>query len=113
MFDQIRGDVKLATGMSLADVTLHTLRHTTLTRLAQGGMDLLRLQTWAGHSDPKITAQRYTHLRPSDLAGGLSILAALDPTTGTIQGENITRPATVPISEAGANRATPGTPSYH
>ena len=56
------------------DITLHTLRHTALTRLAQGGMDLLRLQKWAGHSDPRITAERYTHLQPSDLDGGLAIL---------------------------------------
>jgi integrase len=113
MFDQIREDVKLKGALNLDDVTLHTLRHTTLTRLAKGGMDLLRLQAWAGHSDPKITAQRYTHLSPSDLAGGLSILAASIPTPGTIQGENTIEPVTVPITEAGANCATLGTPSYH
>lgn len=65
----IRSDVG-----GMADVTLHTLRHTALTRLAQGGMDILRLQKWAGHSDPRITAERYTHLQPSDLVGGIAIL---------------------------------------
>jgi len=65
----IRADVG-----GMADVTLHTLRHTALTRLAQGGMDILRLQKWAGHSDPRITAERYTHLQPSDLVGGIAIL---------------------------------------
>lgn len=74
MFDQAREDVKKQTGMDMSDVTIHTLRHTCLTRLAQGGMDVLRLKEWAGHSDIKITAERYTHLKPSDLLGGLAIL---------------------------------------
>ena len=75
MWNNIREDlVKL--GFDIGDVTLHTLRHTCLTRLAQGGMELLRLQQWAGHSDPKITAERYVHLRPADLVSGLDILQA-------------------------------------
>lgn len=68
LWDQARGE------LGLQDVTLHTLRHTALTRLAQGGMDLIRLQKWAGHSDPRITAERYTHLVAADLLGGLDIL---------------------------------------
>ncbi len=109
MFDQLRQDVKDQTGMDLSDVTLHTLRHTCLTRLAQGGMDLLRLQQWAGHSDPKITAERYTHLRPTDLAAGLSILAASNGTSGDIRGGDGNNPVSVPNTEAGVNRATSGT----
>lgn len=73
MWNNIRDDLD-ALGADIQDVTLHTLRHTCLTRLAQGGLDLLRLQMWAGHSDPKITAERYIHLRPAQLVGGLSIL---------------------------------------
>lgn len=75
MFRQLKQDVTNETGFDLSDVTLHTIRHTTLTRLARGGMDLARLQQWAGHSDPKITAERYLHLIPSDLVGGLDILS--------------------------------------
>lgn len=74
MWDGIREDVRKA-GFDLDDVTLHTWRHTCLTRLAQGGMDILRLKTWAGHSDIKITAERYTHLAPGDLLAGVNILA--------------------------------------
>lgn len=74
MWDQIRQDLAKE-GVDISDVTLHTLRHTCLTRLARGGMDILRLQKWAGHSDISITAERYAHLIPADLVGGLDILA--------------------------------------
>lgn len=107
MFDQLRQDVKEQTGMNMDDVTLHTLRHTCLTRLAQGGMDLLRLQQWAGHSDPKITAERYTHLRPTDLAAGLSILS--NPSSGENLEADDNRPAYGSVAETGVNRATVGT----
>lgn len=77
MWSNIRDDLA-ALGFDISDVTLHTLRHTCLTRLAQGGMELLRLQKWAGHSDPKITAERYVHLRADDLVAGLDILQGLE-----------------------------------
>jgi integrase len=73
MWRNIREDLDKL-GADIQDVTLHTLRHTCLTRLAQGGLDLLRLQIWAGHSDPKVTAERYIHLRPAQLVEGLNIL---------------------------------------
>lgn len=108
MFRQLRQDVLTETGMDLTDVTLHTIRHTTLTRLARGGMDLARLQLWAGHSDPKITSERYLHLIPSDLAAGLAILGtggtpdANRHGTGT---KHETVPDTLP-SAISANRGT-------
>jgi integrase len=74
MFRQIREDVMRETGMDLDGVSIHTIRHTVATRLAQGGMGLARLQQWLGHADPKITAERYLHLIPSDLVAGLAIL---------------------------------------
>lgn len=80
MWDNIRRDLR-ELGCDLSDVTLHTLRHTCLTRLARGGLDLMRLQKWAGHSDPKITADRYVHLMPSNLTGGVDILSAIQPST--------------------------------
>lgn len=55
------------------DAVIHALRHTCLSRLARGGMDLLRIGTWAGHSDTK-TTKRYIHLMPSDLFVGVTLL---------------------------------------
>jgi len=48
----------------------HDLRHTYITRLILGGMDLKRVQYLAGHADPKVTLQIYTSLMghaPEDL----------------------------------------------
>lgn len=50
--------------------TPHDLRHTYVTRLILGGVDLKRVQYLAGHSDPKVTLQIYTDLMghaPEDL----------------------------------------------
>lgn len=100
MLKNIRVDLKKR-GIDIDDVTLHTLRHTALTRLARGGMDLRRLQLWAGHSDPKITAERYIHTRADDLVGGLDILNGSGPGS----------PANVTFREAAAKRANRGTPT--
>jgi integrase len=69
MWQGIRDDVK-AMGGNIDDVGLHTLRHTCITRLAQGGMELQRLSLWAGHSDVSITAKRYSHINAADLLRG-------------------------------------------
>jgi integrase len=106
MFRQLKEDVLVETGMDLSDVTLHTIRHTTLTRLARGGMDLARLQLWAGHSDPKITAERYLHLIPSDLVAGLDILSG--GTYGANRSEPRTKHETVPVAKSEAIRANIG-----
>lgn len=42
--------------------TPHILRHTYITRLILGGMDLKRVQYLAGHEDPRVTLQIYTDL---------------------------------------------------
>ncbi|WJY17694.1 site-specific integrase [Alteriqipengyuania flavescens] len=73
-------------GFDLSDVTLHTMRHTCATRLALGGMDLLGLRDWLGHSDIKITAERYVHLMSSHLYQGAAILN-LAGGTSSLQGE--------------------------
>jgi integrase len=109
MFNQVKEDVMRETGMDLSDVTLHTIRHTTLTRLAQGGMDLARLQEWAGHSDPKITAERYLHLIPNDLVRGLDILAGTNGTQETIRYGSGNKPGNVSVTRRGGKGATPGT----
>lgn len=54
--------------------TPHILRHTYITRLILGGMDLKRVQYLAGHADPKVTLQIYTDLMghaPEDLISDL------------------------------------------
>jgi integrase len=109
MFRQVRQDIAAETGMGLSDVTLHTIRHTVLTRLARGGMDLARLQIWAGHSDPKITAERYLHLRPTDLVGGLAILGGTVGTPGAYRERDRISPVSVPNPLSGAIGAVAGT----
>ncbi|MFM7027078.1 MAG: tyrosine-type recombinase/integrase, partial [Chakrabartia sp.] len=66
MWENIRDDMK-AMGHPIDDVVIHTFRHTCLTRLCQTGIDLARLSRWAGHSNVKITADRYLHLIVHDL----------------------------------------------
>ncbi len=45
----------------LADVTFHTLRHTSCSRLAQAGVDILAIAEHAGHRSLNMT-RRYSHL---------------------------------------------------
>ena len=45
------------------DYRWHDLRHTCVSRLVGLGADVALVQAVAGHSDPRITLQRYTHLR--------------------------------------------------
>lgn len=54
-------------------VVPHVLRHTCATRLAQGGLDLMRLMLWLGHSNIK-TTMRYTHMNVDDLMKGAQLL---------------------------------------
>jgi hypothetical protein len=114
MFDQIKEDVKAKHGVDLSDVTLHTLRHTCLTRLARSGkMDLLRLQMWAGHSDPKITADRYAHLIPSNLMDGLLALGSSNGGLEPFPDADSVRPVIVPDMTAATKGANLGTPVIH
>lgn len=46
---------------------IHALRHTFGSRLARHGVGLVQVQRLMGHSDPKLTAQVYTHLDVEDL----------------------------------------------
>ena len=46
---------------------LHALRHTALTRFVRNGATPSQVQAIAGHSDPKLTMQVYTHLGVEDL----------------------------------------------
>lgn len=73
LLQNIRDDMR-AEGFDFDDVVLHTFRHTCATRLAEGGMDLIGLRDWLGHSDIKITAGRYVHLMNGHIHVGASIL---------------------------------------
>jgi integrase len=50
---------------------IHALRHTFGTRMARSGAGLVHVQRLLGHSDPKLTAQVYTHLDVEDLRGAI------------------------------------------
>jgi integrase len=56
----------------------HSLRHSYLTLLGRGGVDLRTAQELAGHSTPTLTA-RYSHRRLHDLAGAVEKLPKLLP----------------------------------
>lgn len=51
----------------------HILRHTCASRLVQGGVDLVRVKEWLGHSSITIT-MRYAHLAPNDLFEAAGVL---------------------------------------
>lgn len=60
------------------DIRSHKLdiyvpRHTFGSRMARSGAGLVHVQHLMGHSDPKLTAQVYTHLDVEDLRGAIEI----------------------------------------
>jgi excisionase family DNA binding protein len=78
--EMLRGDLEAAgipytvegpDGPEHAD--FHALRHTYLTLLGKGGVDLRTAQELAGHSSPEQTAH-YSHRRLHDLAGAVGRL---------------------------------------
>lgn len=72
MWDRIREEVR-GMGGNIDKVDVHGLRHTCLTRLGKQGMDIKRLQLWAGHADIK-TTQRYVHFNVDQLMDGTALL---------------------------------------
>lgn len=96
MWTNIRDDLA-ERGFDLSDVKLHTFRHTCATRLAENGMDLLGLRDWLGHSDIKVTAERYVHLMSSHLYHGAELLDTLAGTSGLGKGieEPVEQPSTM------------------
>jgi integrase len=57
----------------LEDVTFHTLRHTSCSRLAQAGVDILAIAEHAGHRSLSMT-RRYSHL---SIKGRASMVASV------------------------------------
>jgi integrase len=108
----IRRDMK-ERGYSFDDVKLHTFRHTCATRLAEGRMDLVSLRDWLGHSDIKITAQRYLHLMNAHIWVGAAILDAYGGTLPSTSGngqENGSVFSKVEDQSGGRDRAAYVTP---
>lgn len=61
--------------LGIADVTMHTLRHTCASRLVQAGGSIYDVMNWLGHRSVE-TTKRYAHLRPDSLVHALSALEA-------------------------------------
>jgi integrase len=57
----------------------HALRHSFITMLSRGGVDVKLAQELARHSDIRLTMQRYTHARLHDLAGAVGNLPSVLP----------------------------------
>lgn len=109
MLQNIREDMKLR-GYDIDDVVLHTMRHTCATRLAEGGMDLIGLRDWLGHSDIKITAGRYVHLMNGHIHVGAGILDAYGtvPLEGPEIEECPTYDGKLDLQSSGRNRVNGG-----
>lgn len=60
----------------IADVTLHTLRHTCASRMVQAGVSLYVVKEILGHSSITIT-ERYAHLAPKNLHAAALALASI------------------------------------
>jgi integrase len=59
--------------LGLRDITLHTMRHTTASRLVQSGVNLYEAASWLGHSHTEMT-ERYAHLAPSYLSSAIEAM---------------------------------------
>lgn len=75
-WQSIVADVRRQKGLDLSDCVIHSLRHTTVTRLLKGGMDIDRVADWVGHSDPQVTRGHYRHADRTWLDAGLEVLEA-------------------------------------
>ena len=67
--------IRTARRAGLEDVSLHTLRHTFISRLVQAGRPLPEVAALAGHRDIKMTL-RYAHLAPNHLREGIAAFEA-------------------------------------
>jgi integrase len=62
-----------ASQAGLHDVSMHTLRHTFVSRLVQAGRPLAEVAALAGHRDIRMTL-RYGHLAPKHLEQSIQVL---------------------------------------
>jgi integrase len=63
--------VRLCARAGISDLRLHDLRHEAISRFAEMGLNMPELALISGHRDYRML-QRYTHLRPTDLARKLA-----------------------------------------
>ncbi len=66
-------------------IDVHALRHTFGTLLAKSGVSLQVAQRAMRHSDPKLTANVYTHLGLLDVAGAVNALPSLGASCMPVQ----------------------------
>ena len=64
----------------LKEVTLHTMRHSFASALAQRGVSLRAIQLLLGHSSIEITEKYYAHLSRENLSDAVQVLEALPKT---------------------------------
>ena len=79
----------------LCDVTLHTLRHTALSRMISAGYDDYTVMAISGHSSTRMLA-RYTHPTEDRKLGALNLFAVV---TKRSQNENASKDETSEASE--------------
>lgn len=122
--EMLRGDLEAAgipyvvedaDGPLYAD--FHALRHTYLTLLGKGGVELRTAQELAGHSTPVLTA-RYSHRRLNDLAEAVGKLpsflpriqeAAKKPSENGIDGQHLVCPRLAGTTDGeGQDGSVPG-----
>jgi integrase len=70
--------IRTAKQAQLPGVSLHTLRHTFISRLVQAGRPLPEVAALAGHRDITMTL-RSAHLAPSHLRAGIQALEQRSP----------------------------------
>ncbi|MBI3818848.1 MAG: site-specific integrase [Planctomycetes bacterium] len=81
------GIVKMNSQKETLDI--HALRHTFASRLARAGVGLIQAQKLLGHSDPKLTAQIYTHLDAEDLRDAIERVPRSEPPKPRIDGAKL------------------------
>jgi integrase len=78
------------------DFVIHSLRHTTLTRLGEAGVDTFTIMKIAGHSSITIS-QRYVHPSPESLERAFERLESLNANAGR-RSEAMLEATTVPTT---------------
>jgi hypothetical protein len=57
-------------------ITLHEARHCAISFFIASGLDLKQVSTWAGHSDIRVTLNRYGHVIPGSEREAADCLSA-------------------------------------
>jgi len=94
--------IRTAKQAQLPGVSLHTLRHTFISRLVQAGRPLPEVAALAGHRDIKMTL-RYAHLAPSHLRAGIHALeqrSVVQPTAPALSTETRVTPVSREFSRS-------------